>query len=296
MPSPLPSPRVVLTGARGCLGGVLGRHLESRGYAVARVSRTGGPGIIGLEPFLAAPATGDPILHLAWSSLPSTAERQPGIEEREDLPLLRRLLEAQARAPRPAHFVFFSSGGTVYGNAAGDRPHREEDPCAPIGRHGRAKLAAEQLIRDLAPRLGLDWTILRVSNPYGFAIPASHPQGIIPVAIEAARSGRPLTLWGDGTARKDFLFHEDFGDAIDRVVDGRLTGVFNVAYGSSYSVADVLRLVEAAVGRPIERRHIPAHPWDVHNSLLDNARFRASAGWTPAVGLAEGIRRMVSGR
>lgn len=287
----LKSRRIALTGARGCLGQIIGRHFEAQGADVVRVSRTGGPGHLDLASFLARPGEVDTVLHLAWSSLPSSAEQQPGIEEREDFPLLLRLLETLAANPRRPHFVFFSSGGTVYGNARDGQPHREDDPCEPIGRHGRAKLAAERLIREPDSAAGVDWTILRISNPYGFPVPASHRQGIIPLALAAARAGRELTLWGDGSARKDFLHHTDFCAAIECVVRQRLTGLFNIAQGRSHAIRDVLRAVEDAAGRKLVVRHTPAQPWDVHDSLLDNSLFRTATGWQPAVDLAEGIRR-----
>ena len=74
--------------------------------------------------------------------------------------------------------------------------------CRPVGWYARAKLAAEEIIRTFGERYGLRYTILRVSNPYGYSVPFQRAQGIIPHAIECARSGKTLSLWGDGSARK----------------------------------------------------------------------------------------------
>lgn len=296
MDAALHSRRIFLTGGRGSLAGVLAADLRAAGAQVTSFSRTAGGGHRALDE-LADPAVlgdADALLHLAWSTVPLTAEQNPGEEERHDLPLLRRLLAGMGRLPaglRP-HLIFFSSGGTVYGNALGGRPHREDDPCAPIGRHGRGKLAGERALVEAAGAAELPWTILRVSNPYGFPVPPERRQGIIPVAIRAAREGQPLPLWGDGTARKDFLHHSDFAAAVRGVVARRLTGTFNVCSGESHTVREILGLVEAATGRTITITPGPAHfPWDVHDSLLDNQRLSAALGWRPAVPLAEGIRR-----
>ena len=286
---------VMVPGGRGCLAGVLGRHLAAQGARVTQLSRTSGDGFLDLEDFLAGrvAAPGGALLHLAWSTVPYTAEPAGDADQTANLALLDRVLARLAAEPvgkRP-HLVFFSSGGGVYGDARPDRPHREDDPCAPIGRHGQAKLAAERRLAQASAEFGLSWTILRVSNPYGFPVPAQRAQGIIPIAIHAARTGRPLTLWGDGTARKDFLHHSDFCRAVGLVIQRRPAGIFNVCSGESHSVAEIIALVEQATGRALALTRVPAQPWDVHNSHLDGAKLRAATGWQPLMSLAEGIRR-----
>jgi UDP-glucose 4-epimerase len=116
-------------------------------------------------------------------------------------------------------------------------------------------------------------------------------QGIIPHTLRAAVEGRPLTLWGDGHARKDFLYYTDFLSALREVVDRRLTGVFNVGAGESHSVHEIIGLVEAHTGRKVLTTTTPAHAWDVQDSRIDNSKLRAATGWSPQVTLNEGIRR-----
>ncbi len=212
----------------------------------------------------------DALLHMAWSTVPFVSERHVGMEWNEDIPLLLRILEAirTSSHPQRLHFIFFSSGGAVYGNAVNGRPSTESHLCVPIGWYGHGKLAAEQLIQEYGRRYGLVYTILRISNPYGFPIPVHKPQGIIPFIIKSARDGSPLSIWGDGTARKDFLHHTDFVAALEKVIRERATGTFNVS--------------------------VPAHPWDVHESLLDNSKLSAAVAWTPLVSLHSGIARAVA--
>jgi UDP-glucose 4-epimerase len=232
------------------------------------------------------------LLHLAWSTLPATSEQGRGTEWRNDLPWLEKLLEALAANPaehRP-HFIFFSSGGAVYGNAPG-RPNTEADPCQPIGWYGRAKLAAEEMIERQAARHGLATTILRISNPYGYPVPANRAQGIIPHAIRCARENQPLTLWGDGHARKDFLHYTDFLAALEHVIARRLTGTFNLGAGESHSVLEIIALVEKHTGKTITLHHTPGPAWDVVDSRLSPARLAAATGWRPTTSLDEGVRR-----
>jgi len=235
------------------------------------------------------------LLHLAWSTLPATSERDPGAEARHDLPALEKILRAIAALPaaqRP-HFVFFSTGGAVYGNAPG-RPNREDDPCRPIGQYGRSKRAAEEIIERFAAQHGLPCTILRISNPYGFPVPQERMQGIIPHAIRCASEGQPLTLWGDGHAQKDFLHYTDFLAAVEAVVTRRLTGTFNLCAGESHTVREVIALVEKHTGKKISLAFQPAPAWDVEDSRLDNRRLSVAADWRPQISLDEGIRRSVA--
>lgn len=297
MSSPPPAPpRLLITGGRGRLASLLAEHFRARGSDVVLFSREPGPGFLPLET-LTSPETrrgASALLHLAWSTLPATAEKAPDSAKQHDLPQLERLLTALARGPADArpHFIFFSSGGAVYGNAPG-RASRETDACHPIGRYGAAKLAGESLVTHAALR-DLPATILRISNPYGYAVPSGRAQGIIPHAIRCALSGEPLTLWGDGHARKDFLHAADFLGALDAVLTRLPSGVFNLAAGESHSVREIIALVEKHTGRPIATQPTPAAAWDVTDSRLDPAKFVAATGWRPQIALNEGIRRSVA--
>ena len=290
----LNSQRILITGGRGCLARVIARHFVSQGTDVKSFSRTGGAPHQMLEELFTSNQfeSAGSLLHLAWSTVPYVAEQKTDGGVEQDLGLLTKILTWLAATPerKRLHFIFFSSGGTVYGNAEASRPSREIDSCLPIGRHGQAKLVAEQLIESEGRKHGLCWTILRISNPYGFAVPITHPQGIIPVALKSAWEGKPLTIWGDGTARKDYLHYSDFLSALEKIVRLKLTGIYNVCSGHSPSICELLKLVEQTTGRPILTRHIPAHSWDVHDSLIDNAKLCAAIDWHPAMTLADGIR------
>lgn len=276
------------------MAALIADHFRAPAHEVRLHSREAGDGFHALAELLAPDQLRetDTLLHLAWSTLPATSEQHPGAEQRHDLPLLEKLL--QAAAARRPHFVFFSSGGAVYGNAPG-RPNRETDPCHPIGNYGRAKLAAEKLILAAASAHHLPCTILRISNPYGYPVPSGRAQGIVPHAIRAAAEGRALTLWGDGHARKDFIYYTDFLSALEAVVRQRLTGTFNLCAGESHSVHEIIALVEKRLGRKIATSHTPAPAWDVQDSRLDHQQLTKVTGWTPQVSLEEGIRRAAAG-
>ncbi len=285
-----------MTGGRGRLAALIADHFSVPAYDTRLYSRSPGVKFHALA-HLTEPgtlATAGTLLHLAWSTLPATSEPGGGTEWQNDLPYLEKLLAALAAVPvanRP-HFIFFSSGGTVYGNAPG-RPNTEDDPCQPIGWYGRGKHAAEELIGRLSARDQLATTILRISNPYGYPVPANRAQGIIPHAVLCARENLPLPLWGDGCARKDFLHYTDFLAALEQVVTRRLTGTFNLSAGESHSVREIIALIEKHAGKKIALRHTPGPAWDVVDSRLTSRCLTDATGWRPQITLEEGVRRAV---
>ena len=290
--------RMYVTGGRGRLASLIAGHFGAPTHEVTLFSRTAGNGFRLLAELLQPGrlSHADLLLHLAWSTLPATSEQRAGSEQQYDLPFLESLLGALALQParERLHFIFFSSGGAVYGNAPG-RPSLETDACRPIGNYGRAKLAAEEMILAQAARQGLACTILRISNPYGYPVPAERVQGIIPHAIRCATAGQPLALWGDGSAQKDFLHYRDLLSALSAVMAHRLTGVYNLSAGESHRIREVIDKVEAQVGRRIPLAYAPAPAWDVQDSRLDNGKFVAATGWRPQVTLAEGIHHEAAG-
>lgn len=292
---PLPT-QIFITGGRGRLATLIADHFATAPCQVELFSRNPIGGFRPLSDLHTAGGfTGaEAVLHLAWSTLPATSEQHPGSEEACDLPLLERLLDGLAALPaeRRPLFVFFSTGGAVYGNAPG-RPNREDDPPHPIGHYGRGKLAAERLIHARAARDGLACCVLRISNPYGYPVPKTRVQGIIPHACRCLAENQPLPLWGDGSARKDFIYYTDFLAALEAVLAQRLTGTFNLAAGESHQVCEVLAAIESQTGRNLKIEARPAPAWDVQDSRLDISRLTQATGWRPRIPLSEGIRRTV---
>lgn len=283
--------KIAITGARGRLGRVLRRHFEDEGDEVLAFSRTADDMHASLEelPSLLEQAEVDSVLHLAWSTVPATAEQMPGMEQQEDLPLLSSLLSA-LRGGRETRFVFFSTCA-IYGEPQSGQVFSENDVPAPKGRYAAGKVAAEKLIEESRGTHGVNSCILRVTNPYGFSQCVECKQGVIPAMLSAARNNTEFTAWGSGDAVKDYLHIDDLRAAVDRAVRSKLTGTFNVAAGVSLSLNEVAATVEAASGQRLRIRHVDAQPWDVQRGRYSNKAFVIAAGWVPQVEFEEGIAR-----
>ena len=120
------------------------------------------------------------------------------------------LLEAARRA-EIGRFLYASTVW-VYGNAPGPEPHDEDTPLVlPPHLYTATKLAGEMYCRSYETLYGLPGTILRFGIPYG---PRARPAAVVPAFIKRARAGEPLTISGDGSQSRQFLYVEDLADGI----------------------------------------------------------------------------------
>ena len=152
--------------------------------------------------------------------------------------------------------VYISSGGAVYGRTLSDR-HSEDEAVYPISSYGVVKLAIEKYLVQYEYLYGIHPLILRLSNPYG-KFHYSLKQGICNVAIDYALNNNILKVWGDGHARKDFIFVEDFVCILFSLLDiNTCQRIINIGSGEVSSVNRVLSLIQ---------RMIPSFRWEYENS------------------------------
>lgn len=290
--------KIAITGARGRLGRVLREHFTSAGDEVIAFSRNADGRHLPISSLAQSleQESVDVLLHLAWSTVPATAEKTPGIEWREDLPLLSDVLSFLAARKQVAPRLIFMSTCAVYGEAQDGQVFTERDKPRPKGWYASGKVAAEQLLERFRSEHEVTSCILRVTNPYGFTQGPQCLQGVIPAMISAARHGHEFAVWGDGDAVKDYLHIDDLCAAVDAAVRASLTGTYNVASGVSRSLREVAALVEESAGAPLQIRYTEARSWDVQRGVYSRAALTDAIGWSPKAKFEEGVRRFVEVR
>lgn len=190
------------------------------------------------------------------------------------------------------HFIFASSGGTVYGHEPADGSALNETAAThPRNAYGVSKLAIEHYLRLLGQQdNGLRTVSLRISNPYGQGQRANRGQGFIAAAMQNAMSGTPMEIWGDGSVERDFLHVKDVAHAFLRAEsEGDLPSVINIGSGVGVSMRKVLGLVEAATGRKINTTYLEGRTIDVKRNVLDISCAAQALDWRPAVTLTDGL-------
>jgi UDP-glucose 4-epimerase len=232
------------------------------------------------------------VFHLIHSTLPHAANQSAVDTLRHTEPTLS-LLDA-CRGARITHFIFVSSGGTVYGNAA-QIPTPETAPSAPVTPYAVSNVAIEQSLAICRERDGLEYRVLRAANPYGPFQTANRKQGVIATMIKCALQGDKIDIWGDGSVVRDFVFIDDVVNALllAAATDSHHR-IFNIGSGRGRSLLEVIAAIEEVLHQPLAINWLRGRPSDVPVSVVAIDRAREVLGWEPKVGFAEGLRRTIS--
>lgn len=218
----------------------------------------------------------------------------------EDLDLNCRgtlqLLEL-CRELNPEVRVVFASSRLVLGKIL-SQPVREDHPTEPLSLYGVHKLAAEKYHRVYAAGYGIRTVVLRITNPYGERQQLKHGKYSLPGwFMRLVLEGKPITIFGDGSQLRDYLYATDLADAFLAVglSDAPPGELFNCGVGRSVAFREMAETVVRVVGKGT----IEYVPWpgdyervETGDVNFDVGKLRGMTGWNPSVSLAEGIERM----
>jgi len=203
------------------------------------------------------------------------------------------LLDAVREAP-VERFVLISSS-EVYGTAE-YAPMDEEHALNPRSPYAATKAGADRLAYAYAVTYGLPIVILRPFNNYG---PRQHPEKLVPRFITSALEDVPLTVHGDGSASRDWLYVDDDAEAIEAAVDADLDTVsgqvINVATGVDLTVSEIADLVLEALGKPSSlKRYVDERPGQVQRHVGSTDKAARLLGWTARTRFEDGLARTVA--
>jgi nucleoside-diphosphate-sugar epimerase len=237
----------------------------------------------------------DYVLHqAAIPSVPRSVE-DPLTSNRANIDATLSLLVAARDAG--VKRVVYAGSSSAYGNAAA-LPKQEDMPTAPLSPYALQKLVGEQYMQMFTQLYGLSTVTIRYFNVFGpRQDPSSAYSGVISLFIRYLVEGRSPTIHGDGGQTRDFTF-------VTNVVDGALRAsqattdvsgkVINVATNSRISLNDLFGTLKAITGATVDPVYGPTRAGDVRDSLADITRARDLLGYTPIVGLEEGLRQTVA--
>ncbi|TDD84734.1 NAD-dependent epimerase/dehydratase family protein [Actinomadura rubrisoli] len=190
--------------------------------------------------------------------------------------------------------VLFTSSCAVYGvpDALPVPPDAELRPASP---YAASKVSGEIYARMYRELHGIDHTTLTLANVYGPRQTPEGEAGVISIFTDALLSGRPTVVFGDGRQTRDYVYVLDVVDAFARAAGDRASGRrLNVGTGLQTTDRDLHALVAAAAGAPDEPGFAPPRLGDLPAMSVDPGPTREALGWTPAVGLREGLAETVS--
>lgn len=298
-------PITVVTGGAGFIGSHMVDHLLERGYRVRVVDNlTGGrlgnlkhhdgntdlsfekADIRHLEPGAALFRDARYVFHFA-----GIGDIVPSIERPIDymdtnIQGTVRVLEC-ARAAGVAKLVYAASS-SCYGLA--DTPTREDHPIAPQYPYALSKYMGEMAVFHWHNVYRLPVNSIRIFNAYGTRVRTTGAYGaVFGVFFKQKLAGKPFTVVGDGTQRRDFLYASDVASAFLLAAETLKTGeIWNLGAGNPQSVNHLVELIGGEVV------YIPKRPGEPDVTWADIAKIQRDLGWKPKIPFAEGVGRMMA--
>ena len=214
----------------------------------------------------------DTVVHLVSTLIPGSGYEDFKQELTDMVFPSIRIMEYCARFD--IKFVYFSSGGTVYGNRTTMQPFVETDDMAPISYYGWSKQMMENSILFKNRTERLRYLIVRPSNPYGHGQNLYGRQGLVAVAIGKILNGQPVEVWGDGSAIRDYIYIDDLAEVFFQLIDNNVSNeTVNIGSGRGYSVNDVLAFLKIISKVDFKIKYENARPMDVSNMVLDTEKM-----------------------
>jgi len=191
-------------------------------------------------------------------------------------------------------FVHISSS-EVYGTALAEKMD-ENHPLNPMSPYASAKCGADRLVYSYWTTYRIPAVIVRPFNNYG---PGQHLEKAVPRFVTSCLLEEPITVHGDGSAARDWLYVEDHCRALDRILHADPAAVagevFNIGTGRHISILEVAQAVREAMGNPPNSpiRFIGDRPGQVTRHTCDCSKFQSRLGWKATTSFPEGLRKTI---
>ena len=300
------APRALVTGGAGFIGSHLVDRLVADGHGVCVVDdlSTGSashvpPGarfqrvdicdlaslrdvVVGCRP--------EVVFHAAAQTDVRRSIREPDFDARVNV--LGGLNVLRAGVAAGVRRIVYASSAAVYGDPE-RLPVSEADPPRPISEYGASKLAFEHYLGAYAARGLIECAVLRYANVYGPGQRADGEAGVVAIFTRRMLAGEPVTIFGDGTKTRDYVYVGDVVEATIRAAAGPSGVVANVGWGREVSDLELFRAVAAATGYTNGPSHTADRRGDIARVCLDAAVARQTWDWHASVPLEDGVRRVV---
>jgi UDP-glucose 4-epimerase len=222
------------------------------------------------------------VIHLAYATVPNTSFGHPLEDLLQNLPTSVQLFSEVAA--RGGLLILVSSGGTVYGESI-EIPITENHPTNPISPYGVTKLTLEKYAHLFSRTHGLKVICLRPANAFGVGQMPFIGQGFVSTALASALIKKPVKIFGQRGAVRDYIYVSDIATGIFHVLErGQLSEIYNVGSGEGFSNMDVVEACSpmlSVIGCNIAVEHIPERVFDVKTNILCSRKLKAQTGWMP---------------
>lgn len=232
----------------------------------------------------------DFVFHLISSTNPATSTADPFIDIDTNIRSSVELFEL-CKENRVKKIIFFSSGGSIYGDIDSMAISELAIP-APRSPYAIGKLTIEHYLQYFKFTHGLEYVIYRVANPYGPGQNIHGKQGVIPIFINKCLHKEPLTVYGDGSMVRDYIYISDLVTLIAGSYNkDNDHPIYNLGSGIGVSVNELIKEIALNAGYTPDRELIEAPKTFVKSSVLSIDRFVSEFELRPTTSLTEGIKK-----
>lgn len=230
------------------------------------------------------------VFHFISTTTPITAEDDPLIDVDTNIKMSIELFDECVRQSIKK-VIFASTGGAIYGSELGEEPVSESVIPRPVSPYAIGKLTIEHYLRYYRVKYGLSSVSLRISNPYGERQPLHRKQGVIPIFMERIIKGQPLTILGDGSMIRDYIYVKDMAQRVSDIFEkDMLNEVYNLGTGHGISVNEVVRSIEELTQTHTNKEYLPMPATFVQKIVLDTNLLVEEFGQQPQTELKDGLK------
>lgn len=234
----------------------------------------------------------DIVYHLASTTIPKTSNDDPIYDIESNLCGSVRLIQEAVKSSIE-RFIFVSSGGTIYG-APSTLPVPESHDTNSTCSYGITKLSIEKYLYMFQKNSGIKTFSLRVSNPYGEHQNINSGLGALTTFCYKAINGEDITIWGDGTVVRDFIYIDDVVNALTKTLLVDHNGaVINIGYGKGISLNELIDLIQNSCDLKINVEYQKPRNFDIPEIYLDIKKAESILNWKPETNLQEGVNRLI---
>lgn len=297
----------LVIGANGFIGSYLVEGLAARGYHVLAFDRYSQvpqfgesknieiiKGDVFNEPDIySALQSSDYIFHCFSATTPFSSENDPLSDIELNLQFSVRLFEAAA-SKGIKKIIYLSSGGAIYGKSSEDRMVSEDDIALPVSPYGICKLATENYLAYFMRKFNMEYVAYRVTNPYGPRQIVRHNQGVIPAFLDKVRNHEEITVYGDGSSSRDYIYIQDVADMITgSFQEATEYNTYNIGSGRQTSLKEIIATIEQITDIKIAVNYVDAPKTFLNHSKIDVTRFEKEFGARELMTIEQGISKML---
>lgn len=239
----------------------------------------------------------DYLMHSFSATTPYTADTDPyadiSTNVLRNIQIFEKCVEAKVEK-----VAFISSGGAVYGRVAEEEDVTELTAPSPVSPYGIGKLTTEYYLDYFNRKYGLQSVSYRLSNPYGPRQVTKHNQGVMPSFINKIRLNEPITVLGDGSSTRDYIYIEDAVTMVTNSFIHATQTIYNLGSGEQTSVNHIIKLLQQALGTKPKIEYVdPPKTFLKHSNLNINRysrEFNSQATTSLSEGLAQTIRSLTA--